>query len=105
MANAMITLSEADPGKKLIGRLNLGRSIPKGKHLVANPTASTAVSISGANAGSDVWTVSAIGGAVWVRFSTDGANASAGNDHYVESGQTRDWTVTKDDEVCRVINA
>jgi hypothetical protein len=103
MTNVCIQLNRSARGKTYNAELPLARSVPKAGQYITNPTTSQQSTIDTAKAGEDIWVITATGGDAWVKF---GANptSSAGNDHLVPAGATREWAVTEDDEICAVIN-
>lgn len=89
MANVHITLSKVGTKFASGGTMPVIDPVPDIKEYKANPTTSqqTAAVPSG---DTYVWEVTAIGGDVWVRFAAN-PTASAGNDHLVLAGQTRNF--------------
>lgn len=105
MADVYIVLAQASTSGGVAGnRLPVLKSVPKATQFISEPSG-TVSDIDTAQAGVDVWQITALGDDFWVVFGTGSPEAEAGAGWLIPAGQTREWEVTEDGEKVAVMNA
>lgn len=104
MATVSLVLSSCDTKSASGGGMPVAKSQPKGKTSITSSASSQAVTVANAAKKSDVWIVTSVGGAVWVKFGVT-PTASAGNDWYIPAGLPQAFGVSVDSETMAAIDA